>query len=88
MSKSQVDFSHDGSSQTSRKSEKSIQKLYPYGSLELLDTLGKLKAVVSVAGKEITAEFVVICNEGRTILGRKLATELQVLRLGLHVNVV
>ena len=54
------------------KSEKSIQKLYPYGSLEpFIDTLGKLEAVVSVAGKEITAEFIVICNKGRPILGRR-----------------
>ena len=60
------------------KSEKSIQKLYPYG----------FETVVSVAGKEITAEFIVICNEHRPILGRKTATELQVLRLGLHVYVV
>ena len=43
---------------------------------------------MSVAGKEITSEFLVICNEGRPILGRKTATELQVLRLGLHVNAV
>ena len=44
--------------------------------------------IMSVAGKEITAEFIVICNEGRRTLGRKTATELQVLRLGLHVNAV
>ena len=43
---------------------------------------------MSVGGKEITAEFIVICNEDRPIPGRKTATELQVLRLGLHVNVV
>ena len=39
------------------KPERSIQKLYPHGSLERLDTLGKFEAVVSVAGKEIAAEF-------------------------------
>ena len=43
---------------------------------------------MSVAGKEITAEFIVICNKGRRTLGRKTATELQVFRLGLHVNAV
>ena len=38
--------------------------------------------------KEITNEFIVICDEGRPILGRKTATKLQVLRLGLHVSSV
>ena len=43
---------------------------------------------MNVAGKEITAEFIVICKVGRPILGRKTATELQVIRLGLKVNYV
>ena len=58
------------------KSEKSTQKLYPYGLSKPLETLGKFEAVENVAGKEITAEFIVICEVGRPILGRKTATEL------------
>jgi len=70
------------------KSEKANQKLYPYGTSEPLNTLGKFDALVNLAGKDVTAEFIVICNEGRPILGRKTAMELDVLRLGLQVNAV
>ena len=70
------------------KSEKTIQKLSPYGTSEPLNTLGKFQATVSEAGKETTAEFIVICNEGRPIMGRKTATELQVHRLGPQINAV
>ena len=70
------------------KSEKTTQKLYPYGNSEPLSTLGKFEASVNLAGKEVTAEFIVICNEGRPIMGRKTAMELDVLRLGPQVNVV
>lgn len=68
------------------KSEKTNQKLYPYGTSEPLDTLGKFEASVNLAGKDATAEFIVICNEGRPIMGRKTAMELDVLRLGPQVN--
>ena len=47
------------------------QKLYPYGTSEPLDMLGKFKASVNLAEKYVTAEFIVICNEGRPIMGRK-----------------
>ena len=70
------------------KSEKTNQKLYPYGTSEPLDTLGKFEASVNLAGKDVTAEFIVICNEGRPIMGRKTAMELDALRLGPQVNVV
>ena len=70
------------------KSEKKTQKLYPYGTSEPLSTLGKFEASVNLAGKEVTAEFIVICNEGRPVMGRKTAMELDVLRLGPQVNVV
>ena len=33
-------------------------------------------------------EFIVICSKGRPIIGRKTATELQVLRLGPQVNAI
>ena len=62
--------------------------MYPYGTSKLLDTLGKFKSSVNLAGKDTTAKFIVICNEGRTIIGRKTSTELDVLRLGPQVNAV
>ena len=65
------------------KSEKSTQKLYPYGLSKPLETLEKFEAVENVAGKEITVEFIVICKVGRPILGRKTATELD-LKWGYH----
>ena len=70
------------------KSEKTKEKLYPYGTSEPLNTLGKFEASVNLAGNDVTAEFIVICNEGRPIMGRKTAMELDVLRLGPQVNVV
>ena len=48
-----------------------------------LETLEKFEAVENVAGKEITAEFIVIFKVGRPILGRKTATELD-LKWGYH----
>ena len=57
------------------KSEKTKEKLYPYGTSEPLDTLGKFEASVNLAGNDVTAEFIVICNEGRPIMGRKTAME-------------
>ena len=62
--------------------------MYPYGTSELLDTLGKFETSVNPAGKDVTAEFIVISNEGRPIMGRKTAMELDVLRLGPQVNAV
>ena len=62
--------------------------MYPYGTSEPLDTLGKFEASINLAGKDVTAEFIVIRNEGRPIMGRKTAMELDALRLGPQVNVV
>ena len=70
------------------KSEKTNQKLYPYGTSEPLNTLGKFEASVNLDGKDVTAEFIVISNEGRPLMGRKTAMELDVLRLGPKVNAV
>ena len=44
-----------------------------YGTLEPLDRLGKIEASVNLVGKDATAEFIVICNEGRPTMGRKTA---------------
>ncbi len=70
------------------KSEKTNQKLYPYGSSEPLNTLGKFEALANLDGKEVTAEFIVVGSEGRPIMGRKTAMELDVLRLGPQLNAV
>lgn len=50
--------------------------------------LGKFEVLVNLVGKDVIVEFIVICNEGRLIMGRKIVMELDVLRLGLQVNVV
>ena len=70
------------------ESENTNQKLYPYGTSEPLDTLGKFEASVNLAGKDVTAEFIIICNEGRSIMIGKTAMELDVPRLGPQVNAV
>lgn len=57
--------------------------MYFYGILELLDMLGKFEVLVNLVGKDVIVEFIVICNEGRLIMGRKIVMELDVLRLGL-----
>ena len=49
---------------------------------------GKFEASVNLAGKDDTAEFIVICNEGRSVMARKAAMELDVIRLGPQVNAV
>jgi len=64
------------------------QKLYPYGTSEPLDMLGKFEASVNLAEKYVTAEFIVICNEGRPIMGRKTALGLDILRLGPQLNAI
>ena len=63
-------------------SEKTKQKLYCYGTSETLHMLERSEASVNLAGKDVTAELIVICNEGKLIMGSKTAMELDVLRLG------
>ena len=70
------------------KPEKTNQKLFPYGTSEPLHTLGTFEASVNPAGKDVTAKFIVICNERRPIMGRKTAMKLDVLRLGPQVDAV
>ena len=67
---------------------KTNQKLYPYGTSEPLDTLGKFETSVNLGGKDVAAEFIAICNEGRPIISRKTAMDLDVLRLGPPVNAI
>ena len=56
-------------------SEKTKQKLYCYGTSETLNMLERSEASVNLAGRDVTAELIVICNEGKLIMGSKTAME-------------
>ena len=68
------------------KSEKGTQKLFPYGSAELLSTLGKFRTSVRLDDHAVETEFVVISGKGRPLLGWEMAVQLGVLKLGPIVN--
>lgn len=70
------------------ESRKESRKLYPYGSIVPLDTLGVFKSKVQCDGVEAEAEFIVIAGRGQTLLGRETALQLGVLSLGPQANVV
>jgi len=70
------------------KSEKVTKKIYAYGSQKPLNTLGVFTACVEIDGYKTKAEFVAIDGSGRPILGRDMAVELNVLRVGREVNAV
>lgn len=69
-------------------SRKEAQKVFPYGSQQLLETLGKFRAVVQLKKEETEAEFIVISGKRWPLLGRKTAMQLRVLKLGPQVNAV
>ena len=64
------------------KSEKSTNQIYAYGSQVALKTLGKFTTFVEVGSCKTQAEFVVVDGQGKSILGRDTAIELNVLRVG------
>jgi len=64
------------------KSEKSTKQIYAYGSQVALKTLGKFTTFVEVGSCKTQAEFVVVDGQGKSILGRDTAIELNVLRVG------
>jgi hypothetical protein len=64
------------------QSEKTTKKIFSYASKTALKTVGKFIAKVEIASNVTEAEFVVIDGKGQSILGRKTATELGVLRVG------
>ena len=64
-------------------SEKTTKKIYSYASKAALQTVGKFTA----PGQEVEAEFVVIEGKGQSILGKKTATELGLLRVGMPEQV-
>ena len=66
------------------ESRKSATTLYAYGGKEPLPTLGTFTADVMLAGDETgcRADFVVVKGDGRTLLGRGTAMDLDILRVG------
>ena len=68
-------------------STKASKKLYAYGSNQPLQVTGMFTAEVAVGESMLSGvEFVVIENDGHTLLGRETAISLGVLKLGAHVN--
>ena len=73
-------------------SERTTKKIYSYASKSALQTVGKFTAFVEIPGRKVEAEFIVIEKKGQSILGKKTATELGLLRVGMpeqvnHVSV-
>ena len=66
------------------ESRKAAKELFAYGSTEPLPTLGTFTADVMLAGSNVRcgADFVVVKGNGRTLLGRKTAEVLSLLRVG------
>lgn len=67
--------------------QKSNAKVFPYGSNTPLKIIGKVDLNLTVGSKIHAVEFQVIPGKGRTLLGRKSATELGLLQIGL-INTV
>ena len=62
---------------------KSNAKIYPYGSNVPLDLLGKTKLKLQIGSKEHEINFEVIKGNGKPLIGRKSATELGLLHIGM-----
>ena len=65
------------------KLQKSNAKVFPYGSDTPLQIVGKTLLNLTVGNKTHSVEFQVIPGKGRTLLGRKSATEVGLLHVGL-----
>jgi len=71
------------------KSERTQKRIFSYASKTALKTLGTFTTDAQIDEQSTPAEFVVIDGDARSILGRKTALELGVLRVGhgrLEVN--
>ena len=62
---------------------KSNAKIYPYGSNVPLDMLGKTKLKMQIGGTEREIDFQVIKGTGKPLIGRKSATKLGLLHIGM-----
>jgi len=69
------------------RSEKTTKKIYSYASKSALQTVGKFTTEVEIPSQKVEAEFVVIDGKGQSILGKKTATELGILRVGIPEKV-
>jgi ribosomal protein S27AE len=67
-------------------SEPSTKRLYPYGSKNPLNSVGRFTSKVEIGNQQVEAEFIVIEGEGRSLLSKETAEQLGVLRVGLNVN--
>ncbi|MCG8113721.1 MAG: RNase H-like domain-containing protein, partial [Candidatus Thiodiazotropha taylori] len=61
---------------------KSQAKIYPYGSKIPLELLGKTKLKVQIGSSYHEIDFQVVKGSGKPLIGRKTATELGLLRIG------
>jgi hypothetical protein len=67
-------------------SQQATRNLYPYGSTNPLESLGKFSATVEIGDKSVEASFMVIKGQGRSLLSKATAEELGVLKVGLDIN--
>lgn len=71
---------------TSEKCTKDSKEVFPYGSKISLPILGKFTAEVQTKTKSTQAVFAVLDGEGRSIIGRRSAKLLGILRVGEEVG--
>jgi hypothetical protein len=73
----------DGAKTTTKRCTK---KLYPYTSDVPLETVTCFTAVTQAGDRQVEAEFVVIKENGGTLLSSKTAISLGVLKIGLNIQ--
>ncbi|XP_052758219.1 uncharacterized protein K02A2.6-like [Galleria mellonella] len=66
----------------------SDQTFMAYGSKDPLDVLGSFEASVTVGPEKGTAKFYVINNGTRNLLGKETAMSLNILKLGISINLL
>ena len=69
-------------------SERMTQRLYPYGSRQPLNTVGKFTTTVQIGDHKTETDFLVINGRGKSMLSKATAEKLGVLKIGLNVNTV
>ena len=70
------------------KSPRSDRKLCLYASQNPLEVIGTFRCKVITGGDSVNAEFCVINGEGDPLLGKKTATNLGVVKIGIEVAAV
>ena len=69
-------------------SERMTQRLYPYGSYQPLNTVGKVTTTVQIGDHKTETDFIVINGQGKSLLSKATAEKLGVLKIELNVNTV